>query len=204
MPGAWNRGGSISALDCRTVRQRRITSSFRLDSPARNLPTLSRTAGPLPRHTLPVASSLAQPQMALSALKSGVYPAEPALVKTGVYQPKPQTRSPQGLPHGLSAVGRCIVPDDPQRPRVLFPKLLQEGNRAPSVAVPVPSIPPRPSPSTPPNNSWPSRRAAGRSSPPSPALPLAPTCPAVPYPPGSGPHRQRISWPGSGGPPPTG
>ena len=64
--------GSVSALDCRTVRQRRLTSSFRLDSPARNLPTLSCTAALLPRHRLPVASSLAQPQIASSALKSGL------------------------------------------------------------------------------------------------------------------------------------
>ena len=56
LPGAGNRDGSVSALDCRTVRQRRLTSSFRLDSPARNLPTLSRTAALLPRHRLPVAS----------------------------------------------------------------------------------------------------------------------------------------------------
>ena len=72
LPGAGNRGGSVSALDCRTVRQRRLTSSFRLDSPARNLPTLSCTATLLPRHRLPVASSLAQPQIASPALKSGL------------------------------------------------------------------------------------------------------------------------------------
>ena len=45
LPGAGNRVGSLAgvfrALDCRTVRQRRLTSSFRLDRPARNLPTLS-------------------------------------------------------------------------------------------------------------------------------------------------------------------
>ena len=61
--------GSVSALDCRTVRQRRLTSSFRLDSPARNLPTRSCTAALLPKHRLPVTSSLAQPQTASSALK---------------------------------------------------------------------------------------------------------------------------------------
>ena len=64
--------GSVSALDCRTVRQRRLTSSFRLDSPARNLPTRSCTAALLPKHRLPVTSSLAQPQTASSALKSGL------------------------------------------------------------------------------------------------------------------------------------
>ena len=35
---------------------------------------LSGTAALLPRHRLPVASSLAHPQMASSALKSGLYP----------------------------------------------------------------------------------------------------------------------------------
>ena len=78
--GGGSLAGSVSALDCRTVRQRRLTSSFRLDSPARNfadpLPGLRRgrlcTAALLPRHRLPVASSLAQPQIASSALKSGL------------------------------------------------------------------------------------------------------------------------------------
>ena len=63
---------NVSALDCRTVRQRRFTSSFRVVRPDRNLPTLSSTASLLPRHRLPVASSLAQPQIASSALKSGL------------------------------------------------------------------------------------------------------------------------------------
>ena len=44
-------------------RQRRLTSPLRLASPARKLPTLSCTLALLPRHRLPVASSLAQPQM---------------------------------------------------------------------------------------------------------------------------------------------
>ena len=52
---------------------------------------------------------------------------------------------------------------------------------------PVPSIPPRPSPDTPPNNSWPSPRTAGYWSPPMQAYLSAPTCPAVPRPPGSRP-----------------
>ena len=47
-----------SAFDCRTVRQRRLTSSFRLASPARKLPTLSCTAALLPKHGLPVASEV--------------------------------------------------------------------------------------------------------------------------------------------------
>ena len=65
-------GRSASALDCRTVRQRRLTSSLRLTSPARKLPTLCCTKALAPRHRFPVASSLAQPQMASSALKSGL------------------------------------------------------------------------------------------------------------------------------------
>ena len=73
---AWNRAGEccrrLLALDCRTVRQRRLTSSFRLDSPSRKFPTLSCTKALVPKHRLPVASSLAQPQTASSALKSGL------------------------------------------------------------------------------------------------------------------------------------
>ena len=69
---AGEAGWSASALDCRTVRQRRRTSSFRLASPARKLPTRSRTAALVPRHRFPVASSRAHPQMASSALKSGL------------------------------------------------------------------------------------------------------------------------------------
>ena len=54
----WEARRSEWALDCRIVRQRRLTSSFRLDSPARNLPTLSRTASLLPRYRFPVAPPL--------------------------------------------------------------------------------------------------------------------------------------------------
>ena len=70
-PG-WEARRSALALDCRIVRQRRCTSSFRLVSPVRKLPTLSCTATLLPKHRLPVASSLAHPQIASSALKSGL------------------------------------------------------------------------------------------------------------------------------------
>ena len=56
------------ALDCGTVRQRRFTSSFRLFSLAEKWPTLFCTLDLLPKHTFPVASSLAQPQTASSAL----------------------------------------------------------------------------------------------------------------------------------------
>ena len=62
---AWRESrGSVSALDCRTVRQRRLTSSFRLDSPARNLPTLSPAyagAGSPPPPCSPVTGSQPHP-----------------------------------------------------------------------------------------------------------------------------------------------
>ena len=48
-----------SALDCRTLRQRRFTSSFRLVRPARKLPILSGIAALLPKHRFSVAFSLA-------------------------------------------------------------------------------------------------------------------------------------------------
>ena len=80
MPDVGNRAGnlagalppSIAAPSGSAVRQRRLTSPLRLASPARKLPTLCCTAALLPKHRLPVASSLTQPQMASSALKSGL------------------------------------------------------------------------------------------------------------------------------------
>ena len=68
----WESRSSPSALDCRTVRQRRFTSSFRLASAAKKFPTLSCTRDLVPRHRFPVVSCLTQPQVALSALKSGL------------------------------------------------------------------------------------------------------------------------------------
>ena len=58
-------GGSARAI-------RPLTSSFRMDSPQRKFPTLSFTRALVPKHRFPVASSLAQPQTASSALKSGL------------------------------------------------------------------------------------------------------------------------------------
>ena len=63
---------SASALDCRTVRQRRLTSSFLTHRLARKPLTLSCTKALVPRHRFLVASSLTQPQTASSALKSGL------------------------------------------------------------------------------------------------------------------------------------
>ena len=52
-----------------------------------------------------------------------------------VHQPQLQLRRPEVLPHRLPTMGRRIVPDDPQRPWMLFLQLRQEGNRGPAVAV---------------------------------------------------------------------
>ena len=98
---------SLSALDCRTVRQRRLTWSFRLASLARKLSTLSCTAALLPRHRFPVASCLAQPQ----------------------------ARCSQILPDRLAAVGRGIVPDQVQRSGVPLAQLHQKGGGGSGVAV---------------------------------------------------------------------
>ena len=59
----WESLGSLSALDCRMVRQRRVTSSLRLDNPARKWLTLFWTKALVPRHRFLIASS---------ALKSGL------------------------------------------------------------------------------------------------------------------------------------
>ena len=126
LPGAGNRGGSVSALDCRTVRQRRLTSSFRLDSPARNLPTLSCTAACSP------GTDCQWPPLWPSPSLIGV---EVRAVARQVHQPQLQLRRPEVLPHRFPTVGRRIVPDDPQRPWTLFLQLGQEGNRGPAVAV---------------------------------------------------------------------
>ena len=69
--GNWAGGfaGCLSALDCRMVRQRRLTSSLRLARSPRKLLTLSRTEDLVPRHKFPVASSPAQPETASSAVK---------------------------------------------------------------------------------------------------------------------------------------
>ena len=69
-----------------------------------------------------MASSLAQPQIASSAW------AEVRAVARQVHQPQLQLRRPEVLPHRFPTVGRRIVPDDPQRPWMLFLQLRQEGN----------------------------------------------------------------------------
>ena len=145
------------------------------DSPARNLPTVSFTAALLPKHKFPVASTLAHPQMASSALKSGLYP--------GRACPRENGGSPAALPLRASA-------DIPAPPRHdgpgHCPRSRSTGQGA-SVATapgrppgsrrccchPVPSTPPPPSPGTTPNSSWPSRHTVDWWSPPTQAYPSA-------------------------------
>ena len=143
--------GRASALDCRIVRQRRFTSSLRLTSLARNLPTLSYTASLVPRHRLPVASSLAQPQTASSALKSGLYP--------GRFTSR--RFSPGLLRSSLTASPRCagaLSQITFSRPPCLFrncSRKAADGRQQTfrcCCCPPTPSTPPRPSPGTPPNN----------------------------------------------------
>ena len=136
--------------------QRRLTSPLRLARPARKLPTLSCTLALLPRHRLPVASSLAQPQIASS-------PVEVRAVARQVHQPQLQSGRPEIFPHCLAtpelpegAPGHCprsrsiaqsaspsVVPERPPRSRSCC-------------CPPVPSTPPLLSPSILPNSSWPS------------------------------------------------
>ena len=68
----WEFRRCSPAFDCRTVRQRRLTSSFLLDRLARKPLTLSRTKALAPRHKFLVASFLTQPQTASSALRFGL------------------------------------------------------------------------------------------------------------------------------------
>ena len=116
-----------------------------------------------------------------------------------IHQPQPQARPAQILPHRLATMGWGIIPDYLKRPKVPLAQLVQKGCRGSAVAVslqfpPVPSIPPLPSPDTPPNSSWLSRHTADCWSSPGLALPAAPTGPATPHRHGSGPRRRRISW----------
>ena len=118
--GRWESGGesrnSVSAFDCSVVRQRRLTSSFRLARPDRKFPTRSCTAALVPRHRLPVASALAQPQTASSALKSGLYPWQ-------VYQPQVQGRGVRRVfPQRLATMGRRIVPGSRSAARCASPR----------------------------------------------------------------------------------
>ena len=162
---------SASALDCRTVRQRRFTSSLRLASPARNLPTLSCTKSLLPRHRFPVASSLAQPHIASSALKSGLYctPADsPAAAAAQASAVLPHRLATPELAEGAPA--RCPRPRSMAQGASTSVALKRPPMSRRCCCPPAPSTPPRRSPSILQNSSWPSRHAVGWSSPPVPVL----------------------------------
>ena len=51
-------------------------------------------------------------------------------MNTGVHQPQLQLRRPEVLPHHLPTVGWRIVPDDPQRPRMLRSRMLLHSHSA--------------------------------------------------------------------------
>ena len=97
---------TASAFDCRIVRQCRLTSSFRLDNPVRNLPALSLTTALLAIHRLPVASFLAHHQVASLASKSGLYPRSYYPRGARVYQPQTQFVCPQVLPDSVAMVSQ--------------------------------------------------------------------------------------------------
>ncbi len=115
----WRFGGSPWALDCRTVRQRRLTSPLRPARPERKLPTLCCTKALLPRHRSPGRLSCV----------------EIRAVARQVHQPQPQSRRPEIFPHRFATMRRRVVPDHVQRPLMLVPQLFQEGGRGPGVAV---------------------------------------------------------------------
>ena len=117
----WDSHRNSSALDCRTVLQRRLTSSFLPDRLAGNPITLSCTRALVPKHRFPVASALTQPDCLVCV--------EVRAVARQAHQPQPQTKRPQVLPYRVATMGRSIVPDDPNRPRALFPQLPQEGRQ---------------------------------------------------------------------------
>ena len=121
---------SASALDGRTVRQRRLTSSFRLANPVKKLLTLSCTAALLPKHRFPVTSCLTQPQTASSGLKSGLYaagsgPGSPSMTASPRHgAPARCPRSRSAAPSAFSATGpgrpprfrHCCIPPIPSTP----------------------------------------------------------------------------------------
>ena len=119
-------------------------------------------------------------------------------MKTGVHQPQSQARCLQEVPHRLAtpelserAPARCPRSRSTARcaPLSVAPGSIVPGRQPRFQSCcchPAPSIPPRPSPGTPPSSSWPSLHSAGCSSPPRPAPHAAPICPAVRRPPANG------------------
>ena len=70
----------------------------------------------------------------------GLIGIEVRAVPRQIHQPQAQVRRPQVLPHRLSVMGRGIVPDDPQRPRVLSPQCFRKATDVPALLLPSSSI----------------------------------------------------------------
>ena len=139
LPGAGNRGGSLAGVFRPLIAgPSGSTVSPRLSGWTARRGNFRPSPLPVPWFPstgfrwLPLSPS---PRWPHRLLRPGCSPAEPALVKTGVHQPQLQLRRPEVLPHRFPTVGRRIVPDDPQRPWMLFLQLRQEGNRGPAIAV---------------------------------------------------------------------
>ena len=121
----WESGrgscSSPSAFDCRTVRQRRLTSSLRRARPERKLPTLSSAyagAGSAPGPCSPGTGSRSPP---LSTTPNRLVSVEVQAVGRQVHQPQPDAGGPEIFPHRLATVRRSVVPDHVQPPAVTLP-----------------------------------------------------------------------------------
>ena len=123
MPGAGNRGGSLAGVFRPLIAGPSGSAvSPRLsgwpDQPGICHPLLHRRPAPQAQ----IASGL----LSRSAPDS-LIGVEVRAVARQVHQPQLQLRRPEVLPHRLPTVGWRIVPDDPQRPWMLFLQLRQDG-----------------------------------------------------------------------------
>ena len=120
---------------------------------------------------MPVASSLAHPQMASSALKSGLYPGRTCPRENGGSPVAVSDSVSAGIPASPPHDGLAHCPKSPSRAQDAFLSVASGRQpRCPSCCChPVPSIPPPPSPSIPLSSSWPSPRSWDWWSPPEPA-----------------------------------
>ena len=108
-----------------------------------------------------------------------------------VHQPQLQLRRPEVLPHRFPTMGLAAALD--AFPSVASGSCVRKATEVPLLLLPSSSIHSTSRHTA--ECSWPSPRTTGCSSPPTQAYPSAPTSPAIPRPPGSGPRRQRISAP---------
>ena len=130
MPGAGNRGGSLAGVFRPLIAGPSGSAvSPRLSGWTARPGICRPSPAPAPQAQIRPAP---QAQIA-SGLRSRPAPdsligVEVRAVARQVHQPQLQLRRPEVLPHRFPTVGRRIVPDDPQRPWMLFLQLRQEGN----------------------------------------------------------------------------